>query len=213
MERNWYLPGRKSRISGVTLLLLAPALFAAVPECGISQRSRAAGLYERGDLAGATAQLEAALAICPEDTFLSFMLGNARFRAGAFDAAAAAYREFLRHRPTDFEGRMSLGFTLRRLGDKRGAIEQWNRALAANPGSSFAHAALAVGLAETGDADNAVSQMIEAVRLDPRYADPGKLSLDIRWTPDATQILKAVQALAAVREKIEVADTSQNARI
>jgi tetratricopeptide (TPR) repeat protein len=188
MARNWYL------------LLLTPALFGAVPQCGISQRSRAAAFYERGDLPGATAQLEAGLATCPEDTFLSFMLGNARFRAGSFDAAASAYRSFLRDRRADFEGRMSLGFTLHRLGDKRGAIEQWNQALVANPDSPFAHAALAVGLAETGDTDNAISQVIEAVRLDPRYADPSQLSLDIRWTPDVTQVLKAVQSLAAARK-------------
>jgi tetratricopeptide (TPR) repeat protein len=150
---------------------------------------------------------------CPEDTFLSFMLANARFRAGEFDASAAAYRNFLRHRPSDFEGRMSLGFTLRRLGDQRGAIEQWNQALVSNPGSPFAHAALAVGLAETGDIDNAISQMIEAVRSDSRYADAGRLSLDIRWTPDVTQVLKAVQSLAAVREQIDLVDTSQNTRL
>src|SRR5262245_57382258 len=117
-------------ISGLLVVLAKPNVgFAHSCDDAVHDRDKAAGLYARGDLSGATRQIEAAIVRCPEEPFYLFMLGNAALRAGNFERAATVYTQFVARRPDDFEGQLSLGFAVRRGGDSMNAVHHWVNAL------------------------------------------------------------------------------------
>jgi tetratricopeptide (TPR) repeat protein len=166
---------------------------------GVTYRKSAAALYARGDLASAISKLRESIQFCPEEPFLSFMLGNALYRAGLFDESAEAYQAFLVTRTNHFEAHMSLGFTLFELGDKGKALHQWIIAADIEPESPFARAALAVGLYSSGDLEGAAIQYHRAVILDPRYAQSEALAIDIRWKPPVRAVLNEVKELDSAK--------------
>jgi len=151
-----------------------------VDTCAVSC-NRATGLYARGELNAAIAELRQAISSCPAEPFYRFMLGNALYRAGDLNSSAASYREFVASRPEHLEAHMSLGFTVFELGQKSAAVEQWQVAVRLDPNSAFARAALASGLYATGDYGNAVIQYELAAALDSRYKNVETLAFDIRW--------------------------------
>src|SRR5437763_15818426 len=95
-----------------------------VDTCAVSC-NRATGLYARGDLNAAIAELRQAISSCPVEPFYRFMLGNALYRAGDLIASAASYREFLASRPEHVQAHMSLAVTVFELGAKSTPVEQW----------------------------------------------------------------------------------------
>jgi Flp pilus assembly protein TadD len=177
---------------GLAILLILVAWPSAgfADECGaaVDHRDGAAVLYAGGDLAGAFGQMQMALAACPQEPFYAFMLGNAAYRAGRFEQAAAAYAAFVKQRPTDFEGHLSLGFALHRLGDAIGAVHHWAEAVRLDPASPLARAAVAVGLVETGDLDNAAIQAAQATRLSDSSVDFHGFAIDIRWSANMQHV-------------------------
>jgi len=162
----------------------------ACPQAHVSDLNPWSALYQRGDLAGAIAELRKALRLHPNDPILHFQLGNALYRNGDMRAAADSYRASLADRPGHFEAHMSRGFALYELGEYQQAVAEWRAAVQLEPKASFGHAGLAVGLYATGRVEDAKAQYDVADALDHRYSDPRNLTIDIRWTPKALGVVQ-----------------------
>ena len=201
------------------LAIMAASLFSAPVRAtqvcdgtGVSYRDRAAALYARGNLSGAVLEIQEGIARCPDEPFYYFMLGNAWYRAGKLADAARAYEAFLKARPDHFEGQISLGFTLRKLKDARGARDHWTDALHLQPSSPLAHAALAVALFELNDAQDAVVHYDRAVSLDGRYGCPKDLAVDIRWDSETLNALGRVSHLSQSYQSVQCPAEGSNPR-
>ncbi len=167
----------------------------ACPQTDVSGCTPWSARYERGDLAGAIAELRKALKLHPHDPRLHFQLGNALYRNGDMRAAADSYGASLAARPDHFEAHMSRGFALYEVGESEQALAEWSAAVRLEPKGPFAHAGLAVGLYATGQVEDAKTQYDIADALDHRYSDPHNLRIDIRWTPKALGVVKRLLGL------------------
>jgi tetratricopeptide (TPR) repeat protein len=91
--------------------------------------------------------------------------------AGHVAQAEAMYRQILSEHP-DHPGALHLlGVALSQQGNKRGAIEYINRALALNPSEPDFHANLGLAHLENGSPDQAIAACRAALRLKPDHAD------------------------------------------
>lgn len=162
-------------------------------EAGVAARLRA------GDLAGARAQGEAAVAGDPRNTALLQLTGVACCRAGDLAAGAGFLRrafdlapDLPRLRPDlahalamlgDAEGALALcpqdvgaelqrlrGTLLQQAGDAAGAARAYERALAAHPGDWEVWNNLGNARRDLGDAEGAAEALARAVAIEPRPA-------------------------------------------
>ena len=154
------------------LLLLALAL-ALVPACeGKGGRARASGAMrlQRGDVAGALADLRAAVAAAPRDADGWWFLGDALFEAQRYEEAEKAYRSALELDPGLRPARRSLA----QLALRRGRIPEAERLLrelaAAAPRDIDAQLALGTLLAARGDLAGARAAFAAALAFAPRNA-------------------------------------------
>jgi Flp pilus assembly protein TadD len=121
------------------------------------QKSLAAGDFDQAIVLG-----EAALTAKPQDVVLRALLGNAYFKAGRFESAAAALNDAVSL--GDASGRTSLALSLSQIAVGRGrdALNTLDRAQTAIPAGDFG---LAVALA--GDAGRGIVILSDALRADP----------------------------------------------
>ena len=106
---------------------------------------------DRGRFDAAAARLRAALAIDAADTTVLINLGTVETKGGRFDEAVTTYREALRiGSPSDYLAHNGLAVALARKGDLRGAVEEFQAALRANPDYAPARANLEKLLAAAG---------------------------------------------------------------
>lgn len=198
------------------------------PSAGGGAAASVAGRLRRGDLAGARAEGEAALAAEPDDAALLQLVGVACCRAGDMATGAgflsrafALQPDLPRLRPDlanaramlgDVEGALALcppdadpelqrlrGFLLQQAGDAAGAGEAYAKVVAANPGDWEIWNNLGNARRETGDLEGAADALGRAVRLQPRIA--------AAWLNYAA-VLSALgkpEALAACREAARLA--------
>ena len=167
------------------------------PACAPSPYQREAiGFYKTGHLEPAIDRIRQAVEACPGQGFYRFMLGNALYRANRLEEARESYRKAVELDPNRVEWHISLGFTLFELGDSREATQEWIQAMRLEPRSALARAAAAIGLYFQGDQENALIQYREAARLESVYATPEALTVDIRWKPQARNLLVELKSLA-----------------
>jgi len=125
----------------------------------------------RGNLDGARADFDAAIALVPDDP--SAYAQRARVRLAAGDAAGAA---------TDFDaaiqrnprhGPALLSRALQRLerGDSAGALADLDGCVAVDPGEPVAWSRRGVALQRLGRVDDALASYDRALKLDPAHAD------------------------------------------
>ena len=159
--------------------------------------AEAAERLRRGDLAGARAAGEAALARAPDDPALLQLTGVACCRAGDLAAGAGYLRRAFALRPGlprlrpdlanallllgDTEGALALcpadsdpelqrlrGWLLQSKGDAAGAAEAYEKVVAAQPRDWEIWNNLGNARRDMGDAAGATAALAEAVRLQPR---------------------------------------------
>ncbi len=87
-------------------------------------------LKEAGQAADALEAVEAALLAAPQDPWLHNVHGDILARLGRQEEAEEAWRRTLVHDPSAVGARYALAFALEKRGERRLALEQWQRILA-----------------------------------------------------------------------------------
>ena len=128
------------------------------------------GRVERtlGDFAASERSYAESLRLVPSYENGWFGVGMAREERGDRAGAEDAYRQGLRHNPQSLP--LAYRMALLYAAEKRPpTLHAWRRALAIDPGSLPSRLAYADWLAATGSREDALGQVREALRLDPRY--------------------------------------------
>jgi predicted O-linked N-acetylglucosamine transferase (SPINDLY family) len=128
----------------------------------------AAAQRATGDLAGAQANLEQAIAIAPRFAGAHNDLGATHFLRGDYAAAAASYRRALAVQPRDPVALRNLGDALGATGELREALALYDQALALAPGYADALVQRGLALYRLGDYAPAEAALRSAIALQPR---------------------------------------------
>lgn len=120
----------------------------------------------------ATLYLDRAVKLRPRDAAALALAGHARYDAGDFPAAAAFYERALSVEPNNADVRADLGntYTKRQPPDLRRAVEEYRKAIKANPRHEIALQNMASVAAQLGDkaaAREAVEQLSAANPANP----------------------------------------------
>jgi uncharacterized protein (AIM24 family)/thioredoxin-like negative regulator of GroEL len=103
-----------------------------------------------GDTEGAREPLRRAAARLPEDGTALGLLGQACYRAGLFDEAAAAYGRLVDDNPAEVSSRVNLGLAWLKGGNLPDAVKQFSLALDLDPEHRRAMGYLGLALLESG---------------------------------------------------------------
>ena len=103
-----------------------------------------------GDTEGAREPLRRAAARLPEDATALGLLGQACYRAGLFDEAAAAYGRLVDENPAEVSARVNLGLAWLKGGKLADAVKQFGIALDLDPDHRRAMGYLGLALLESG---------------------------------------------------------------
>ncbi len=125
-----------------------------------------------GDLEGARASAEQALAIRPDDPPTLIRLGELHVAAGDIDAAEAAYEAAIAAYPESATARVGLGYIALERGDPARALEIFQEVAASQPEGSEANHHVGLAYRTLGDADRAaeawrLNQDIQIPMYDP----------------------------------------------
>lgn len=156
----------------------------SAPDCGEAWHVAALCHERDGDLNGALAAYERALALRPEDADLANDLGRLAMQMGLFPVAEALFRRFIAERPEAVDGPNNLACALRdqlRYGD---AVDVLRPALLQHPESALLWNTLGAVVAEAGDTGTAVTFFDEALRLDPLFAKARYNRANVRLSLD-----------------------------
>lgn len=126
---------------------------------------------EMGNLVGAAALLERAIAINPDVAIYHAQLGRARALLRQFDDAVAAFRRAVALNPHSAENHFQFGLALSKSGEIESAIVALDRAVALNPHHAAAFHHLGRSLQKSGDFSNAIANYERAVFFDPGLAE------------------------------------------
>lgn len=153
-----------------------------------------------GDMDGARASLENALALDPAEPFANYNLGRLHYLRGALPWSERLLREALRARPEFFEARFMLGCVLQSRGNPAAAALEFEAALREQPdnfGALFRYAGV---LRALGGFDGAKAALRRALALDARNADAwAALSDVLQATDDAEGAARALDELLRLR--------------
>jgi hypothetical protein len=105
----------------------------------------------RGDTEGAREPLRRAAARLPDDGTSLGLLGQACYRAGLYDEAAAAYGRLVDENPVEIPARVNLGLAWLKGGKLPEAVKQFSVALDLDPDHKRAMGYLGLALLESGD--------------------------------------------------------------
>ena len=154
---------------------------------------------QRGDIAAAIAQAEAALAQGLEHPMLFNLAAGRQETEGRFDEARALLQKGLALAPGDVGLNQAMGLVLHRLERYALALPHFDAVLAAQPGFAPAHAARGSALEALGDIQGAEAAYRRAVELQPGHlaAISGLASLASRRGRAAEARALAEQVLAA----------------
>ena len=130
---------------------------------------RALAMLQRGDLAGAGRETEAALRGAPDDPGLLRLRGYVLQSQERFAEAAACYAQVVARAPHDWEIWNNLGNARRAAGDRGGAIEALGEARRLRPELPAIHYNLGISLAEAGRMEEGARAFAEAARLAPDH--------------------------------------------
>ena len=100
-------------------------------------------------------------------------------------AAESIFVQALKEDPDFSKGAFDLGQTRQLLSDERGAMEAYRRAIRIDPGYVDARLQYAAVLIENGDADEAIRQLLEAVRLESSSSEAHSMLARAYWDKGA----------------------------
>jgi Tfp pilus assembly protein PilF len=124
-------------------------------------------LEARGALDEAVEQLQAAVAIRPNDTVANNALGAALLAKGDVSGAMTRFNAALATQPDYFDAHYNLGNAFASQGDFKAAAEQFGEAAKINPDDANAQANLGSALVQLGRLSEARSHYEAALRIDP----------------------------------------------
>ena len=127
----------------------------------------AALLMSEGQVLEATAHLQQADRIRPQQATVKNALGAAFLAEGRTAEAVPYLADALKLRPDYFDAHYNLGNALASRGDFRGALEQFQIAVRLNPEDANAEANLGSALAEMGNINEARQHYQRALQLNP----------------------------------------------
>ena len=171
---HWYdYDGRGQLWMRNLLIVLGTLLFGALacrnqsPKDARALAARGWELHRQGDIAGAIAAFDQAIAVDPNEPLLYHHRANARVSAGEFDLAMA-----------DWERALSLGLNAPQLysnrgrarvlhGDSAGALADYNKALSLDPDYANAYNNRGYLRQAQGDVDGALGDYERAIVLNP----------------------------------------------
>jgi tetratricopeptide (TPR) repeat protein len=145
-----------------------PRVRAAGALAGLSAGAVPSG--SRADLEAATRELEASLAVRPDDFASQCELGSFYARRGNTTRAIAAYEVAVRLRPEMAAPLVNVSLLYNKVGKNGNAEIALRRALAIDPGSAAAHLNLGMLLGEVGRFAEAETELRAALKADPRSA-------------------------------------------
>jgi hypothetical protein len=117
--------------------------------------SRGSDLLVRGDLAEAIHSLQRAAQLRPKDVKVAGLLGQACYRGGRYEEAAAAYARLVDQTPTEVAARVNLGLANLKAGRLDEAVKQFTIVLDLKPDHKKAMGYLGLARLESGDARGA----------------------------------------------------------
>ena len=131
--------------------------------------------------------------------------GKVAFEARRFADAAREFRKAVASKPDSATARINLGAALTQLGDRNGAIEQFEAALKLEPGRVNAHYNLALLLAGQNKHEQAISHLrsvlsIQENDLDARLVLAGELTNTGRLAEAQAEYARVAYLLAASPE-------------
>jgi len=127
----------------------------------------------RGRLQEARDGLLRAVALCPGDAGGLTAIGGELSDEGEFAGAVSALRSVIQLDPKLAQAHLFLGITLRKMGDRDGAVDALRRALASARDSrarAGARTELSGVLLDKGDLDGAIAEAEGAISEDPKFA-------------------------------------------
>jgi len=131
----------------------------------------ARALEARGDYAAAARELDAAIALSPEEAVLYFDDGRVLAQEKQFDAAFERVAEGLRREPSSFYGWLARGEVARAAGRDAAAEQAYREALTLNPGLGVAHFELGRIAEARGQREAAAAEYRLAVAADSTLTD------------------------------------------
>jgi tetratricopeptide (TPR) repeat protein len=147
------------------------------PKDAATHLGLAAVLRAQGDAAGATAQLQAAVAQFtdivqsePKNLVARRYVGDALEGLQKYDDAAAAYQEALEIKPDAVAVRFRRAEALQMAKKYDAAAAEYREVIKAEPKYAAAHNELGSLLGETGKHDDAIAEYRAAIAIDPRVA-------------------------------------------
>jgi tetratricopeptide (TPR) repeat protein len=132
-----------------------------------SRYNLGAMLEARGALDEAVEQLQAAVAIRPNDAVANNALGGALLAKGDVSGAMTRFNAALATQPDYFDAHYNLGNAFAGQGDFKAAAEQFGEAAKINPDDANAQANLGSALVQLGRLSEARSHYEAALRIDP----------------------------------------------
>ncbi len=148
---------------------------------------------EQGDLDRAMDQLNRVLSLEPHNPEALCELAYILSLRGQRPGARAALECAIHHNPACARAHKALGYYFLQEDDLERAISECRAAVACDAGYDLAHVELAVALARTGELDQAVDSMSQALQIAPErpdyYYSLAALLRETRRLPDALEVL------------------------
>jgi tetratricopeptide (TPR) repeat protein len=132
-------------------------------------------LAARGDVSSAMGQIQAAIALHPDDAAGWYQLGSLLGQTGDFPDAGAAFRHAISLQPAMAKAHYGLALTLignpQDTEDWAGAVAECREALKHQPAYPEALNLMGVGLSKQGQYAAAINALEQAIQLSPAYPE------------------------------------------
>ncbi len=130
---------------------------------------QAEGKSRKGDLKGATSDLDQTIRLDPKYVVAYNNRGIIRAESGDLKGAIADFDQAIRVAPKSAVAYNNRGFARHTLGDDPGAIVDYDQAIRLDPKSALTYFNRGFARNELGDKQGAISDYDQTIRLDPKY--------------------------------------------
>jgi tetratricopeptide (TPR) repeat protein len=145
-----------------------PAIGLLDPLTAAIYADRSLARFARGDLDGAMADCDRAIAIDPGLGTAYEDRGNVRAAKGDMNGAIADFSRAIGIDPRDPEAYNNRGGQLYKKGDVQAALADYDRAIALSPRQAEIYTNRAIAKTDQGDLDGAIADFERAIKLNPR---------------------------------------------